>query len=109
MIDVFGFVSNLLTGFLQLVLDLIISLCNLLLLPIDAVIFTLIPDFADLTIYINRFLVYASTYLGYLLDMFGFYPETLILLVAFIAFKLTVPLQLWVAKVALKWYNILKL
>lgn len=108
MIDILSFYGGILNGFLQLILDLIINLCNVILLPIDAIINTLIPDFVGLTGYINDFLGYASTYLGYLLDSFGFYPETLILFVGYILFKLTIPLQLWVVKVALKWYSMLK-
>lgn len=108
MIDVVGFVSSFITGFLQMILDFVMFICNLILMPIDAIISSLIPDYVSLTSYINDYLVLASTYLGYLLDSCGFYSGTIILLVAALTFRLTLPLQIWVAKLAVRWYNALK-
>ena len=51
---------------------------------------------------------YSLTYLGYLVDSLGLLPITITLLVEFLIFKLTLPLQIWVVKIAIRWYNNLK-
>lgn len=101
-------ISNFLNSFLQIILDLIIFLVNTILSPIDLLISGLVPNYADTTILITNMLNVALNYVNYVLDSVGFESITILLLVNYLIFKLTVPLQIWVVKVAIKWYDKLK-
>ena len=108
MTDIVDLVSNLVNGFLQMILDFVIYIVNLILLPIDAIISSMIPNFVDLAGYINSALNVASQYIGYCLDSLGMYSSTVYLLVGALSLKIAVPLSIWVMKLAIRWYNALK-
>lgn len=100
--------NGFLNGFFQTVLDLVIYLVNLILYPFDTLISNFIPGYADSTSLITNMLNNALNYINYLLDSFGFESVTILLLVNYLIFKITVPLQIWVVKLAIKWYDKLK-
>lgn len=108
MIDVGAFVSDLLTGLLQLVLDFVMFIVNLILLPLDALISAFIPDLSNGLSYISSAFTQALSYVGWIIDSSGLQQITIILLVDYLIFKLTIPLQAYVIKLAVSWYNHLK-
>lgn len=91
------------------IFKLITSLINIILLPINALINTFIPDLNNVFGIITNFFNYAFNLAGYILDMLCIPPIVANLFVAYITFKLTAPYAINAIKLALKWYNTLKL
>ena len=100
---------NLLNSFLQLILNFVINIVNIILLPIDLLINTFFPDFSNLITFISNALNVALNYIGWVIDSIGLDNITLVFLIDYLIFKLTIPLQAYVVKLAVKWYNNLKL
>lgn len=99
---------NLLNSFLQLILDFVINIVNFILLPIDLLINTFFPDFSNLINSITNALNVALNYIGWVIDSIGLDNITLVFIIDYLIFKLTIPLQAYVIKLAVKWYNNLK-
>lgn len=91
------------------VMNLIISLVSVLLVPIDALISSFLPDLSIALTGIGNFLNLCGTYIGWVIDFTGISAETISLIVVYYVFKLTVPLLVSTVKLAIKWYNALKL
>lgn len=108
MTDIVGFVNGLLNGFLHLILDFIINIVNIILLPIDLLINNFLPDFSNLIGYISNALNVSLNYIGWVIDSIGLDNITLVFIIDYLIFKLTIPLQSYIIKLAVKWYNNLK-
>lgn len=91
------------------IMSLIMSLVNVILSPIDLLISQFLPGLDNAFTAIASMLNYASQYLGWVIDLTGLSSETISLIVLFYTFKLTVPLLISTIKLAVKWYNALKL
>lgn len=98
-------INAILTG----VIKLIISLVNVLLLPIDLLISNALPDLATAISAIGTFLNLCCSSIGWVLSVFGLSSECISLIVLYYGFKLTLPLAVSLVKLAIKWYNALKL
>lgn len=90
------------------IMSLIISLVQVLLLPIDALIEQFLPDLSTALNGIASFLNMCGTYVGWVIDLTGLSSETISLIILYFTFKLTVPLLVSTIKSAIKWYNALK-
>lgn len=90
------------------IFKLIMGLVNLLLLPIDALITQFLPDVSSALNHVNDFFDLIGSYLPWVISYTGLLGlmSPIILIVTFI---LTVPLMVKTIKLALKWYNKLKL
>lgn len=108
MIDIASFVSSLVTGFLQLILDFVLFIVNLILSPLDFLISNFLPDLSNGLSYISSAFSSSLTYVGWIIDSSGLQQVTIILLVDYLIFKLTIPLQAYMVKLAVSWYNHLK-
>lgn len=91
------------------IMSLIISLVNVILLPIDTLLATFLPDLSNALSGIGAFLNLCGTYIGWVIDFTGISSETISLIIAYYVFKLTVPLLVSTIKMAIKWYNALKI
>ena len=85
------------------------SLVSLLLSPIDALIEQFLPDLSNALDGLTNFFGYITQYIGWVIDFAGIPSTVITLIVAYYTFKLTVPLVVSTVKLALKWYNTLKL
>lgn len=90
------------------IFKLIISLVNLLLLPIDTLISNYLPSLSDALEYITQFFSKIGELIPFVISYFGLNSTVLSIIVAIITFILTVPILVNTVKLALAWYNKLK-
>lgn len=90
------------------IFKLIISLVNLLLLPIDTLISNYLPSLSEALEYITQFFEKIGELIPFAISYFGLNTIVLSIIVAIMTFILTVPLLVNTVKLALAWYNKLK-
>lgn len=88
--------------------DLIISLVDLLLLPIDTAITALLPDLSVALNKVAGLFDYINTIVGYAVDASGLSDISMGLIVSYWVFVLTGSLSINLFKSAIRWYNALK-
>lgn len=91
------------------VMKLVISLVSLLLAPIDALIEQFLPDVGNMLDLVNNFFNYISNFISWAISWTALNDTTRGIIVAYFTFILTVPLLISTIKLALKWYDKLKL
>jgi len=92
----------------QILVLLAIFLARAILLPIDFLISTLLPSLSSAFTAVGAYLSEIMTYIGFVLSITGIPPAIITLVVAFWVFKLTVPINVWIIKLAVSWYHKLK-
>lgn len=97
-------INAILTG----IINIILFLVNLILLPIDALISTLLPDLSNALTSVAVMFDYALSYIGFAIDMTGLSDLAIGLIVSYWVFKLSAPLLVSTIKTALNWYRTLK-
>ena len=97
-------INAILTG----IINIILFLVNLILLPIDALISTLLPDLSNALTSVSVMFDYALSYIGFAIDMTGLSDLAIGLIVSYWVFKLSAPLVVSTVKTALNWYRTLK-
>lgn len=90
------------------IFKLILTLVNLILLPIDSLISNYLPSVSDALNVVSGFFNWVASLLPWGISWFGFSSTTISLFVGYITFELTVPLLTHAIKLAIKWYNALK-
>ena len=90
------------------IFKLVISLVNILLTPIDAIITAALPSLATALTGIASFLTLITSSIGWVLSVFGLSSECLSLIVVYFTFKLSVPIVVYSIKLAIRWYDKLK-
>lgn len=97
-------INAILTG----IMNLIISLVDIVLAPIDLLIEQFLPDLSSGISAIGAFFALAKQYLGFAVSITGLSSTALSLIVLYYVFKLSVPLLISAIKNAIKWYDKLK-
>lgn len=87
--------------------NILTTLVNVLLAPINLLIVNIFPDLNDALVSVSSLFDLLSTYIGWVIDLSGLTPLAINVLIAYWTFKLTVPLTVYVIKVAIKWYHYL--
>lgn len=95
-------------GIIKGIFKLVISLVNLILLPIDSLISTYLPSVSDAIDTVGSFFSWVAGLIPWAISWFGLNANTIALFVAYITFELTVPLLIHTIKLALQWYDKLK-
>lgn len=90
------------------IFKLIMGLVNLLLLPIDALISKFLPDVSSALNHVNDFFDLIGSYLPWVISYTGL-SDLMGPVILIVTFILSVPLMVKTIKLALKWYNKLKL
>ena len=90
------------------IIKLIVSLVSLILLPIDNLIQSALPDLSNALTAVGNFFNLISDVIGWVVSATGLSNETLSLIVMYFTFKLTAPMLFYMIKLALSWYNKLK-
>lgn len=90
------------------IFKLVVSLVNLLLTPIDALISSALPGLSSAISAIGSFLSLCMQSIGWVLSVFAIPAGALSLLVLYYVFKLTLPLAISTVKLAIKWYDKIK-
>lgn len=91
------------------IFKLIMGLVNLLLLPIDTLITNYMPSLSSALDYVNDFFDTIGNFVPFVISYFGFSELVLNSIILIMTFILTVPLLVHTVKLALAWYNKLKL
>ena len=89
------------------IFKLVVSLISVLLAPIDSIITNALPGLSSAISAIGSFLQICSSALGWVLSCFGLSSACLSLIVVYFTFKLTIPITIYVIKLAIKWYHML--
>lgn len=90
------------------IMSLIISLVNVLLAPIDALIASALPNVSAGLTFISNMFDLAGTYVGFIVNWTFITNSGLTLIFAYYSFILTYPLAIATIKLAIKWYDKLK-
>lgn len=90
------------------IFSLVITLVEVLLLPIDLVINSALPGVAEALGHVQSFFNYILQFIPWILSWFNFPTWFITFIVAYWVFKLTVPLAVHTVKLALSWYDKIK-
>lgn len=90
------------------IIKLIVGLVSLILIPIDNLIQSALPQLSNAFTAIGNFLNIISSSIGWCVSLTGLSSEAISLIVAYFTFTLTAPLMFYMIKLALSWYNRLK-
>lgn len=91
------------------IFNLVIGLVSLILTPIDSLINSALPSIASALSYIDNFLDYIGNIIPYILSWFHLPSAFVTLVVGYMTFRFTIPLAIHVIKLAIKWYDKLKI
>lgn len=94
---------------LMAIFKLILSLVNLLLTPINSIISNFLPSLDNALTSIADFFDYIGGFIPWVISYTGLSSLTLTIIVDIIIFIFTVPLMVSTIKLALAWYNKLKI
>lgn len=91
------------------IFKIIISLVSVLLAPIDALIAQFLPSLDNALSYISLFFDYIGGFIPWVISYTGLSPLVLNIIIDIIVFILTVPIMVETIKLAVAWYNKLKI
>lgn len=90
------------------VFNLIIGLVNLILTPIDLAISAALPNVSNALNMVSSFFNWIKEFVSWIWSWLGFNPVITGLFIGYIVFRLTVPFTIHTVKLAIQWYNKLK-
>lgn len=93
---------------LTLIFDFLSMVISFLLSPIDLLISQFLPNINGLLNYVSSMLDVAITYVSFIVDSLCIPHDVMVLIVEYLIFRLTLPLFVYIIKLAVKWYNYLK-
>lgn len=94
--------------FFMAMLKIVMVTVQIILLPIDTFIATILPDVYSMFTNIGAFLNYLAEGIGWAISASGIPYYSISILATYMIFALTIPIHLWVLKLAVKWYGALK-
>lgn len=98
-------INAILTG----IFNLIIGLVDTILSPINSVIESALPQLSSAISSIGQMFAVVNQSVAFVIDMSGLSDSAIDLIIAYYVFILTIPLAFSSVKLALKWYNNLKI
>lgn len=90
------------------IFKLIIGLINIILTPIDLVINQFLPGLSDGLAKVSEYFQWVCSLIPWGISWFGLETAVITLFVGYVTFELTVPFMIHAVKLAIKWYNSLK-
>jgi len=99
---------NIISGIFNVILALVLKIVALILLPFDYLISSLLPSLSDGLTAIGNFLAILTQGLGWAISLSGIPSFVIALVATAYIFRLTIPFNLWMVKLALNWYRALK-
>lgn len=91
------------------IISLIVDLVSILLSPIDNIITSVLPNLSGAINAVGSLLSTMTQSIGWGISALGIPSSAISLLIIYYTFKLTAPLLFYTIKLAIKWYNSLKL
>ena len=98
-------INAIITGIFKLITRLV----GVVLLPIDALIETALPTLSGWINAAGTFIGYCTQSIGWVLSAIGISGNIITMIIAYYTFKLTLPLLVYTIKLAIKWYDKLKI
>lgn len=89
------------------IFTLITSFVGVLLTPIDTLIDSALPSLSSAINAVGSFLQTCTSAIGWVLSCFGLSSNCISLIILYFTFKLTVPITIYLVKLAIKWYHML--
>lgn len=93
----------------ELILTIVTIFVKIILWPIDALIKAVLPEFSGGLTAVGEFLQYIGQGLGWAISAAGIPFLALSVIATYYLVALTLPVQIWGIKLAVKWYRALKL
>lgn len=90
------------------VFKLVIGLVNLILAPIDLAISTALPGVSSALSMVSSFFNWISSFVSWVWSWLGFNSVITTLFIGYVVFRLTVPFTIHTVKLAIQWYDKLK-
>lgn len=90
-------------------LKVIIKLSTVLLSPLDSLIASFVPGLSNIFTSIGQFFTIISNSLGWVISLSGLSSTAISFIVIYYTFKLTAPIAAYMIKLAIKWYNAIKI
>lgn len=101
-------ITDILTYSFYLLMSLVFFVVKAILLPIDIAVQAVLPAFSDGLTSIAGFFTLIGNNLAWAIDATGIPTATLIFLSYHLIFKYTVPINIWLIKLAIKWYRTIR-
>ena len=93
--SIINILNNIFSGLFNVAIDFVVFVVNLIFIPIDGLLASLMPNYYDILVNVYNFLLYALNYVGWLIDSLGIEHFTLVFLIDCLIFKLTVPISIY--------------
>lgn len=90
------------------IFNLVLALVEVILAPIDSLITQFLPGLSDVLNYIGQFFNYILQFIPWICSWLHLPTWLITFVIAYYVFKLSVPLLVHTAKLAISWYNRLK-
>lgn len=90
------------------IFSLVLGLVSIILAPIDLVIQNALPGLSEAFTSIGNLFNLIGNVMGWGISVFGLSNTAINILTLYYTFVLTVPLSIWMIKLALSWYDKLK-
>lgn len=90
------------------IFNLVLGLVDVILIPIDSAIETFLPGVSTALSYIGQFFNYILQFIPYICSWLHLPTFLIDFVIAYYVFKLTVPLLVHTVKLAISWYDKLK-
>lgn len=100
--------DNIVSLLFNVVLSLIFFVVKLLLLPIDLLIAATLPAVTEALTSVGTLLNLMASGLGWAISASGIPYSAVALFASYYIFKYTLPINIWMVKLALKWWRALK-
>lgn len=100
---------NLVKAIVSGIFKLIMALVNIVLTPLDLLIKALIPDLSEAFSRINSFFDLLGDYSSFAISYLGFDNTTISIVLLLLTAIISIPLAVHTVKLAIKWYNTLKI
>lgn len=91
------------------IVKFIVSFINILLYPVDMIIQNFLPDLSNIFTAIGNYLSIIASSIGWVISLSGLSSGTISLVILYYIFKLSAPLVFYFIKMAVQWYDKLKL
>ena len=90
------------------IFQVISYIIQIVLYPIDALITNALPSLASGIAAVSSFLSICTRHIGWVLSAIGLSSECISFIVLYFTFKLTFPITVYTIKLAIRWYNKIK-
>lgn len=93
---------------LNIILNILTTIVNIIMLPLDLIIISFLPDVSNSFDKISDLLDLILNGLAFAVSLSGLSNYAISLVILYIIFRLTVPFAVYGIKLLLKWYNYIK-